>query len=333
VRPTSIDGEIANLRYAIQRAGIGIRTQLVTAASEAGWFDGSPISDHNEIYNGGLLSNVTAEPAGWTPTPLGWTLAGPPTTVEVLSLSGSGEGLGGYFRMADATGATTDGISQVVGGLEADALYLIVARVKKTTAEVVLSTSGAAAGTFTDLDFGTGDIGGGLGAGWHTLSGLVQADGSGSDITVSLNPDATNYDFGAVFVGMFKVVTDYRTRQKGSTVFSRESTSIAAATLQDETAIAVRVPGNGYVLKVEGSVQFNHSGWTKFAIQRQINGGGWTDRRDVFDNGGGSITSSGSFIDYPDAGDLYEYRIVVEVGSLGTASGQFHHLTVEVVKS
>jgi hypothetical protein len=299
--------------------------------------------------NGSFLDNAT--------TPFGWAVDGAPATQALVTLPVA-EGRGNGLRLADVIGATTDGIDQTVSGLKAGTLYLVEARVIAATANVVLTTTGAAAGTFTNLAVPSS------GTSYQTLAGLVLTDATPTSIEVSLRPDSTNYDFTAAWLSMREVASTASTATNehegtsyrgGNYIRSITDTTTGAmngaatATVETNTTLSVVVPGPGYVIEVtaEATIQMLGGGDTATVrIAEQINGGGWNTvaSRQFVAGSQDTYVAHVTWMRGADAtntltaGSLYQYRIsgtssdANSEWDTGASGADVHRLVVRLLR-
>jgi hypothetical protein len=234
--PDDLETELENIRYAIKRLALGTGAQLIDATNQAAWFDGAAIGP-NLLRNAAFLDNVTP--------PQGWTVNGAPATDEVLALPRA-EGWGKYLHLADAAGATTDGIEQTLSGLKDSTLYLVETRVLNTTAEATLKTTGANAATYDDLDLSTSGA-----TAWQTLSGVIQTDAAGTDIVVKIEVDNANYDIGIAWLSVREISQTANTARDGQLLQYITSTTNTKAGIEAALTLDVIPPGDGYSVVVE----------------------------------------------------------------------------------
>lgn len=356
--PGNLEAELERLRYVIQRIGIGTATngnsevgpRIGDGSSAAAWFDGNVVGP-NILQNGSFLDNNS--------TPFGWAVDGAPATQELSSLPVA-EGKGKYLHLADASGATTDGIDQTISGVKAGTVYLVEARVLPTTANVVLGASGAAAGSFGPLTVTS------FGTSWQTLSGLILTDATPTSIEVDIRPDATNYDFGVAWVSMREVASTASTAPNehegtgtrgGNIVRSATSSAsdviaTAVTTLESDTTVHVIPPDDGYQIVVWGTVHGSVSGGHEtFSVSIDESTNEFSTHTDVASgrfgaDAGGSVnpqrqTGTVHFVrETPTPGTVYSYRLTaadLDAGGgaaslVASGSNYVHRITVMLMR-
>jgi len=250
--PTGLHLELQSLRYVLRQALLGGTSRLSTGAVNAGWFDGA-VREGNLLFNPNFLVWNSASPTIGD----GWTASGGAVGTATGTALGAGdetEGLGSCLRIIDGTGGR--GIEQVLSGLKAGARYLISVRVRPAVNQVTLSTLGAAAGTFTDLALTSAS---GTGA-WETLSGLVQADAAGANITVRLRGVAAASDWKCTHFRARPVEVD-PFADPGSLIdydTSADDGNAGPLTVSSLDAV-VKVPSSGYIILAAARVTARQS--------------------------------------------------------------------------
>lgn len=327
---TNLEEELARLRYAIKRLGIGAGTWRTAGADEAAWFDGNAVGP-NVLTNGSFVDNSTTPAA-----PFGWALVGTPNAITPTAFTGlRPEGIGRYLLVVDAVGdggAANEGIQQTLVGLKASTLYLVEARVLPNTDIVKLVTTGAAAGTFDNLaiesDTGTGD--------WETLSGLIWTDATPTNVVVQLLSDTTDYSFGVSYVSVREVVSaaasattphEGTTTRGGNLIRTATNTengstvAAGAAAVNAATVVSLVVPGPGYQIEASAEASFEDggaNGIVSLLLQENVDGGGWATvatARSTVDASVDEQRIHVTFVRGADAtsaitpGSLYQYRI------------------------
>jgi len=188
-------------------------------------------------------------------TPQGWTLVGSPSLANnALSGADLSEGRGIALTIA-ANNAAQEGISQTLRP-RASTRYLVLARVKATSGDAHLETTGAdVTSSFRNIDDTTSSTS------YVTLKGVIQTDSTPTDIVVQVltNGDSDTNDIKVSFVGVYECHADHAILC-GSGSFELTSTSavtLGSAAFADVfvgAAIEVRVPGPGFEIHAEAIV-------------------------------------------------------------------------------
>ncbi|MGH9427391.1 MAG: hypothetical protein ACRD2L_13950, partial [Terriglobia bacterium] len=243
ILPTSLQGELRALRFVLRAGLLGANTKRISEGTAVGWYD-AYVRGGNLIFNGSFgVWNSSTPTVGD-----GWVASGGASTTVSLTALGAGdetEGLGSCLRIVDGTGGR--GIEQSLSGLKASTKYLISVRVRPSVNQVRLTTTGAAAGSFTNLAVNSAS---GSGT-WETLSGLIQTDATGSAIVVRLRGVAAASDWKCTHfrvqpaeddpIGTPTSVIDYDT--------SADNGNAGPLTVSSLDAI-VKVPSSGYIIIV-----------------------------------------------------------------------------------
>lgn len=356
---TNLEQELARLRYVIKRLSVGSGALISTGAQAAAWYDGAAIGP-NLLVNGSFLDNSTTPAA-----PFGWALVGTPNAITPTSFAGlRPEGIGRYLLVVDAAGtggAANEGIQQTVTGLKASTLYLVEARVRPNTDVVKLVTTGAAAGTFTNLAL-VSTSGGGA---WETLSGLIWTDATPTNIVVQLLSNATDYSFGIAQVSLREVVSPAAaatnehegTTSRGGTL-AQTKTSVRTGTFAadaanvraDTTTAGLVVPGPGYAVEVNAEMTVrggNPNVTISLLIEEDINGAAtWPTvalGRISMNDGSDEVRIPVTWIRGADAtntvtpGSVYQYRIGSASSNAASATFQssaateVHRITAKLI--
>lgn len=178
--PTTLEGEIERLRYALERLSTGL-----DAAGHAKRYDGSsnvdvswadrPSRGSNLALNG---SFETKQSATASDPPDLWSAVGTITTAALATTDAS-EGAGRMLTVT--TGAVTSGVSQTFTKLRASTRYLAVVRAKVTAGTAQLVTVGAdATSQFRDITIST------TSGTFTTLASIVQTDATPTALVVRL---------------------------------------------------------------------------------------------------------------------------------------------------
>ena len=294
--PEHLEEELERLRYVAMRQSIGANTKLTDGSGSAAWFDG-------RAFECGLAENPSFLDNNTTPT--GWTINGAPATQTIANTLPRAEGWGQYLNLADAAGATSDGIEQTLSGLRDSQIYLVVARVLPNTANVTLITTGAlAASAWDDLDIDSS------GTSWQTLAGLIKTDAAGTDIVIELQPDNSNYDFGVSYFNIFPITQDdLYNRCVDNVQFAQDTTNTAWADVASATELSVIAPGDGYVIEVDAHVTVNAASSTaRVDIEENTVDKASAQRSD--DSGAAYGQVSVCYVNTsPTPGTVYTYRI------------------------
>ena len=320
--PDDLDTELEMIRHAIKRLAVGTGAQLVDATNQAGWFDGAVVGP-NLLYNGSFLDNNAS--------PSGWTVSGAPATQQVTALSAA-VGLGKFLNLADAAGATSDGISQSLS-LKASTKYLVEAFVLASTANVKLTTTGGLTGSFDDLDLTSS------GTSWQLLSGVVSTDATPTALVVNINPDATAYNIGVAWVSVRELTYDPRSARGGRLLLHATSDSSTIATVESALDLSVIAPAPGYRVRVFASLSLsipaNNDTVTVELLQNAVE-----VRTKTLGDATGSDGMRGTIdvnIDYvlanPTPGTVYQYTLDITPAGTGALTANDHTLTVELIPS
>ena len=201
-KPTTMEGEIERLRYRLQaNNSMAVGLKYIDTAGDiqtAGWPE-PPRIGRNMLPNPGfeLQSGGTG-----TFAPDGWTLVGggtPTLTIEGATVSLAGVDKRSLNILASGAG---EGISRVVSGLKPGLKYLVGMAYTLTTGEVNLTTTNAiATGEYKEFAYQDTTVGGG----YEIAQGIVRADTSGNDITVSITSSANLDDFNLYYVWFYEL--------------------------------------------------------------------------------------------------------------------------------
>jgi hypothetical protein len=256
-RPITLEEEIQQLRYGIERLALGIDADRNDGSSALDTFWGDlPARGDNLIANPNFVV-MTASATPPDPPDL-WVLEGTPSTSELIekdAADGNGPAL---HIIADAT---DEGVSQTVDGLKASTNYLVVAVVEVNTGEVTLRTvGGETTGEFQDLDFNyttTGTV--------HVMKGVVSTDSTPTNLAVHVVSNTNPADFDVHFVGLYECTEDHNATHGPMIVQVVDNaedityenalwTVVGSGTLGTDLTTTVYVPGPGYAIRVQANV-------------------------------------------------------------------------------
>lgn len=251
---TNVEDELQQLRYGVERLGIGTNTVRQDTASEedVSWIEDVP-GGPNLVINGGfgLYSGDTATPD----VADGWAFVGTPTTSEIEQDS-QAEGTTVSYHVVAGIG---EGVQQTVTDLKGDTRYLIVVDAKVASGDTWnLITTGADTNEWDDVS----DT---LTATSFTKKGyVVETDSTPTDIVIRFTGTAAADDINIREVSMRELGTMPRTERTGWTYPAvKISTSTAlSASLADISGLAqdVVVPGPGYEVEVTYGMNFTAGG-------------------------------------------------------------------------
>lgn len=325
----SLEEEIQQLRYVIERISLGIDAQRVDASGTAtsAWLD-VPARGANLIYNG----SFEAHQLGTANAPNGWTLIDTPGTVaQATGLQGDGKSIN---IVGDA--ATTQGIYQTLSGLKASTRYLVVCLAKAAVGSAHLVTTGAdATSDYRDIDVSTSS------ATAVPLIGVIQTDATPTNVAIRLttNGGATD-DVTFDCVGVFECAVDLRAESGVVVVEATEAAGTAYAVgtttwTPSPAAPAVTVPGNGYIVEVDAFMNVATT-TTPVAgatfvmnLQEDVSGGGYSTVKSaitgVYAAGttglGGNLHVHRKLLGTPGATYTYRLQAVVTTANFQTTTG------------
>jgi hypothetical protein len=319
---TTMEGELARIRYALERLGLGVDATRVdgSGTGEAAWID-PPARSVSLVRNGTFAVHSAGSPAA----PDGWTLVGMPTTCALANIEDT-EGIGKELNVV-CQASQAEGISQAFASLKAGALYLVAARVKVNAGTVRLTTSGADAGSsYRDVDLSS------TSSSYTTLKAVVQTQDPVATLTVSLigTTDATQDDFDVAGVWLFELGAERGTRREQIVVRAFTTTPQAALTPNAAyvdvtgTTVALTVPGPGYYIEVSFSANAANTGTTT-ALFVALDENGSTVPSSLEHSQQASATNwvsiSGSYVNLnPTPGTTYTYKHKARTSAGGTVT-------------
>jgi hypothetical protein len=261
--PTTLDGEIEQLRYAIERQALGIAAGRfdATGTIEATFWGDRPV--RNLIWIQGINGVVTSGlPSGWTNVNTA-TLA-----QEAADAADATAGVGRVIKIT-AAGSANEGMSYTLTGLKASTRYFFYALVKATSGDTAkLTVTGAdATSSFRDCTNTT------TATAWTALTCVVQTDATPTDLVASVLA-AADTDIvwnGGVAWGEASAVplpTAPRVAVVEQQIASTAGTTIDGATTDagldtnyqfiddgtNDLDKTVYVPGDGYYIKVTADI-------------------------------------------------------------------------------
>lgn len=326
--------ELEQLRYVLRRTGLGANAKITDGATSglkadgnAAWFDGSVIGA-SVIRNGAFLGGSVDDSAASSAAnpPFGWTTLNTPSTLARVALDVT-EGDGEAIHIVDDAVGSADGISQTLVNLRASSLYLVVCRIKPITSVWNLITTGAT-GTFGNLNLLSAS-GGSL---WQTLSGVIATDATPTNVVLTLRANAAA---AACHVSLIDVLPlgDDRIDRGRSCVRTRQSTSVAEATVTAETTLSVVCPGPGYHIDVTAVAA--HSAATQGYLEESVDGAAPTNVGRLVNATGGIANSVVIFGRHnPVPGSKYQYRLGPLIGGGYTiAADQSTNIRVELKRA
>lgn len=280
-KPTTLSGELQQLRYVAERLALGIAPDRVGAAGTgaAGWYD-LPARGPNLVINPTLARATSASGA-----PRSWTSLGTGTpTFSYVALSGAtlteGPAAGKEHRI-QAGSAATAGITQTIGGLKASTRYLVVARARSTTGAVHLKTVGAdATSEFRNIDDSSSSTS------YVTLKGVIQTDSTPTALEIQLTTNGGNGDdVKFAFCGVYECDADFVTEHGTSTPWvndeSTSNVSVDAATIALGPTLTLVAPnfGGSWQAEVHANIPIvrdSANGTTQIRLMTTVGGGGST---------------------------------------------------------
>lgn len=255
--PTTLEGEVQQLRYAVKRAVVGTNAKRLdgTATTDDCFWGDRPARGPNLIRNSTLFVPVSGN------TPSGWTAVGTPLLAGATI--GVADGAPNFLVTSiTASGAANEGLQQTIAGLKASTRYQIGCRVLVGGAgdTFSLTTTGASGATFGDLNLTTTSTTA------VTLSGVILTDATPTDIVVQLLAVADTDAVIPTHVWCRECTEDPLPQADLPWVVKEITTSTADhyanGTLTDSgiSGAVVYVPGPGYVIEVSGKADVGGTG-------------------------------------------------------------------------
>jgi len=180
--PTDLEGELAALRYVIERMAIGLDGSTHVKRNDGisnvncSWLD-YPARPVNLATNNSFEYKSSAVA---TDPPDGWDLHDDPASITLATTDDSE---GGGLMVTILTNATTEGIKQTFANLKPSTRYLVSVRAKNTggvkTARLV-TTGSDSVSAFRDITLDT------TSATFVSLRAIIQTDSTPTDIVVFL---------------------------------------------------------------------------------------------------------------------------------------------------
>ena len=304
---TTLEEEIARLRYTISRLGLGVTVPYRYDGSSnvaCAWVD-YPARAENLATNGGFELKTT----GSTAAPDGWTLVSTPTTCAQATPSAS-QGKGKSIRIV--ADASNDGISQTFAGLKAGTRYLVLAKALASVGTAKLTVTGAdATSQFRDITLTSAS------ASWTTLSAIIQTDSTPTDIVVSLLATSASDDVEFDHFGIYECSQDVNLTPRGYVATSSVTTSTGShytvgSPADSGCSVTVVAPAPGYVIRVQGSMPVQNSGGSNANLQTLLkqNGSAAAVVGNMALAGGVFLTATVEFVNSaPVPGTAYTYTM------------------------
>ena len=271
VLPTSLSGEVQQLRYVEERLALGIGATRVDGAGTGTTFWGDfPARGANLIYNPNFSAfSSTLVTFGWTDLATGT----PTFTKTALSGATLSEGAGFEMRI-QAGSAAVAGLSQTLAGLKASTRYLVVARCRATTNAAHLTITGAdVASSFRSFDTTTSS------STYTTIKGVFQTDSTPTSIIVKITTNgASGDDVKFSYVGVYECAADIVPLGESGTIeeFTSSAITLGSAGFTNLTnLLSVRVPGPGYEIYIDAEIPIANTNASvqTFAAQLTDTGG------------------------------------------------------------
>lgn len=245
--PTTAEGEIQQIRYAMKRAVVGTNAKRLdgTPTTDDCFWGDRPARGPNLIRN-----SMLAIPASGN-TPSGWTAVGTPT-ISATTIQVS-EGAPNALNVTlTASGAANEGLQQTVAGLKASTRYQVGCRVRVGGAgdTFSLTTTGASGATFGNLNLTT------TSTSFTTISGTILTDATPTSIVVQLLAVADTDQIIPTHV-WFRECTEDPLPQANLPWVTQTVTTVTAdhyanGVLTDSGISGAQIiaPGPGYVIEV-----------------------------------------------------------------------------------
>jgi hypothetical protein len=263
-RPTNLQQELRQLRFAIRKIGVGNNTDITNALGPtnglARWFDDPVRPGTNLVRNGAFVFRNSSD------LPDGWSAVLSPTLTVLTTAYALSRG----DTLVVTTSGTADGISHTLSGLKSNTKYIVGADVNVTQGTMTFSTTGADtdAQDFTNISE-TATVGA------QTIAGIVQTDAASppSDVVMSFVSSSVAGDSFRISNAFCYECAEKPLPRPGYSAVRVSSTaadaaridSTAYATIQDDTTAAdlqvvVRVPAPGMTLRVRGTASLLANG-------------------------------------------------------------------------
>ncbi len=328
--PTTASGELQQIRYAVERLGLGVAASRydATGTREAPFWGDLPARGMQRIpgINGTVTSGL----------PVGWTNVATATLAH--EAADAADGLAGKGRAIKITaaGGVNEGISYTLSGLKESTRYFVAALVKATSGDTARldCTGGDATSSFRNF---TADV---TATTWTWAYGVVQTDATPTDIVVRVLAAA---DTDIVWVAdvqygecsavpqspRVSVVGNLQSDTVGTQLIDGGSDAGVTAAYRIVEAgttdfdVTVYVPGDGYYIEVDSLATFTdtaNSGSPQTVIVKlfqSVNGAALsavcTVSASRANTGAGTALSyacrTGHFVATPNPGQSYRYLI------------------------
>lgn len=196
-KATTLEAELARLRYVASRANVGVAPQYLAADDstlvDASWME-PPIVGRNLVQN----ANFTQTNLVSGDSPFFWAEIGTLLTSTLQSTENS-EG-DGFECSLVADGAAVAGISQTIIGIKGSSKYLVGFRIKSVVNDATVFVAGGlgSGNAYQDFSIDTSSTD------YVTISGIVQSTAAGASLVISCQTagatnDAIDVDHAFVY--------------------------------------------------------------------------------------------------------------------------------------
>jgi hypothetical protein len=340
--PTTLSGELQQMRYAVERLGLGVAASRydATGTREAPFWGDLPARGMQRLpgFNGVTVAGL---PSGWTNVA---------TATLAQEAADAADGLAGKGRAIKITaaGSANEGISFTLSGLKESTVYFVAALMKATAADTARLdvTGGDATSSFRNF---TADV---TATTWTWAYGLVATDSTPTSLVVRCLAAA---DTDIVWVadvqyGECSAVPQVpRVAVVEQLVASTTGTEITGSTTDagldtnfqfvdngsTDLDLTVYIPGDGYYVKVsadytmrETSSQTGNPQYLKVRLYQSINGGALASVREIMSSTGHTGTTeqtwfNGSLtwiIKAPVPGQSYRYALAATIDTASSSN-------------
>ena len=257
--PTTLSGELQQLRYAVERIALGVGAVRYDATGTEEYTFWGDRPARNMVWLPGFNGVVTSGlPSGWS------NVATATLAQEAADAADATAGKGRAIKIT-AAGSANEGMSYTLSGLKASTRYLIVAIAKATSGDTAkLTTTGAdATSSFRNITATT------TATAWTPLYGVIQTDATPTNIVINCLAAADTDIVWFAHVGYAEcaatplaprvAVPAFMEATTAGTVITGATTDAGLDTNYQfidngstDLDLTVYVPGDGYYIRARG---------------------------------------------------------------------------------